>query len=443
MATDRRRSLLNPQDSDAPNTSSSAGAAVAPAPQARQRLASDRAQRASGGGRRTAVTSFHGVPLSRDAIAGRPSPNAVTGTPQGQTLIAGPNRGGYDPGQDARANAVITSPRTEAPPSAMNRPRAEWGTPAAAPAVTTPVAPAGSPQAGMQSVEGGTGYKPLEAGTLGDPNKPGAHRVLITGPNKYETHMTVPWRDEEGVYGQKGAVYNVDSVIGHTGSPHSRPNFFPNPDYAAAGKPAAPAIKPGIGGFSMVGDVAGAPQVPDRLAPVAPPGKVGGIDLSFGGKPIANFGGTPEPQASGIDLSASNLTGMKPVPMTPETAMSPVDRLAAAFPRGGMPATGVPTPPAAPLAVSFGGGTSNQAQDAAAGARTAAGVSNAQAARVGTPTQGNPRPETETSPALDINKTDISSAGFLGGATPATAGARRPLPPPPPTPPPPPPEQQG
>jgi hypothetical protein len=69
------------------------------------------------------------------------------------------------------------------------------------------------------------------------------------------------------------------------------------------------------------------------------------------------------------------------------------------------------------------------------GGQTAAGVSNAQAARIQTPTQGNPIPETETAPVRDINKTEQSSAGFLGGATPATAGPRRPLPPPPPPPP--------
>ena len=381
MAKDRRRPLLNTQDFAAPKTSSATGVATPvkqPAPQrggapyvqaARQQMAQNRANLASGGGRRAAAGDFspaghepgYRMPLSRDAVAGRPSANAVTSTPQGQTLIAGPNRGGYDPNQDARAAA-----RTPA---------------ATVPAATHDAAnigPAGAVQAAMKPVEGGTGYQSIEAGTIGDPNKPGAHRVIITGPNKYETHMNVPWRDTEGVYGQKGAVYNVDSVIGHTGSPHSRPNFFPNPDYAAkvAGPPAA---KPATGGFSMVGDVAGAPQVPERLAPQTQPERTGGVQVAMDGKPVASWGGDPVAQASGVDLSFSNLTGMKGPEMGPQTAQSPVDRLAAVFPPGGAPAMGASRPAVGPAGVpppQWGiqfGGPSNQQQDAGGRAPAPAG----------------------------------------------------------------------
>jgi hypothetical protein len=363
----------------------------------------------------------------------------------------------------------------------MNRPKEDWGTPAPIPGGRTAgvgegqrlvndieanriafdkihgegaAASGGRPQAAMQPVAGGTGYKAIEAGTIGDPNKPGAHRVVITGPNHYETRMTVPWRDEEGIYGKKGAVYNTESVIGHTGSPHSRENFFPNPDYAAqvAGQPA----KPGIGGFSMVGDVAGAPQVPERLAPQTQPEKTGGVQLAMDGKPIINVGGTPVAQASGVDLSFQNLTGMKGPVTGPETAESPVDRLAAVMPAGGLPVQGgrgIPVAPAAPQwGVGFGGGRSNQAQDNTTGVPPAtagpypmgtpnnaqggavpAGVSNKQAANIETATNKNAIAKTETSPQMDINKTDQTTAAFLGGGAPQRTAY---------VPPPPPPEEQ-
>lgn len=406
---------------------------------ARQQMAASRANLASGGGRRA------------------PAVAPATPVPQGQ---------------------VITSPVTGPSPAAMNRPKEDWGTPAPIPGGRTAgvgegqrlvnniesnriafdaahgagAATGGGVQAAMQPVAGGTGYKAIEAGTIGDPNKPGAHRVIITGPNKYETHMNVPWRDEEGIYGKKGAVYNVDSVIGHSGSPHSRENFFPNPDYAA--QVAGPPAKPGVGGFSMVGDVAGAPSVPERLAPVTQPEKTGGVQLAMDGKPIVNFGGTPVAQPSGVDLSFQNLTGMKGPATGPETAQSPVDRLAAVMPAGGLPVqggNGIPVAPAAPTwGVGFGGGRSNQAQDNTTGVPPAAagpypmgtpnnaqggsvpaGVSNKQAANIQTPTNANAIAKTETAPEMDINKTDQTTAAFLGGGAPRRTAYVPPPPPPP------------
>lgn len=376
-----------------------------------------RAQLASGNGTRTPVANVQGVPLTADAIAGRPSADAATSTPQGQTLIGGPGRG-YDPGQDARAAAV-------------NSGRVSGG--------GTSVSAGGG--AGPFRDPYGNRLQNVEAGTMGDPNKPGAHRVVITGPNSFETRQTIPWQDSEGVYGTKGATYNTESVIGHR-TPgdvhdylHTNNDFYPNADYHAA-RLAAGAAAAGVkSGEPDLGKVVGEAGVGDQ--------KPEGRYLDKGGvmTPIENL--TPQErvargQGGFFDNLLHSPAAVKAgVPQTPEETQ-----------RFMPPDTGEPVPGTTPLLPpsqpQYGPNIPKPTGidalvapppfnfAAGAGGSTPAGVSNRQAADIETPTNQNAIAKTETSPELDINKTDQTTAAFLGGGAPQ----RTPYVPPPPPPPP-------
>jgi hypothetical protein len=291
---------------------------------------------------------------------------------------------------------------------------------------------------------------------MGDPNKPGSHRVVITGPNSFETRSAVPWRDEEGVYGTKGATYNVDSVIAHR-TPgnvhdylHTNNEFYPNPDYHAArmaAGAAAAGIKPGepdlgkVVGEAGVGDGNKKPEsrylnqggVMTPIENLTPQERVargqGGFFDNLLHSPAAVKMGVPQTDEERQRFMPP-ATGEGPDVLPPHLPSDPQ--------YGGQPKAPIDnlvTPPAnaGSVVLPFRGSVPTAAPNtqASAGGSTPAGVSNRQAADIETPTNQNAIAKTETSPELDINKTDQTTAAFLGGGAPQrTPYVPPPLPPP-------------
>src|SRR4029077_12410955 len=239
---------------------------------ARQEMAQNRAQRASGGGRRAPAV-------------------APSAPPRGDILL-GPPAGG-------------------ASAAALNRPREEWGAPAA----------------GGTTAQGGKGpFRPIEAGSIGDPRLAGSKRVVITGPNEFRVISRDPY-----YHPQTGQFLGyTEGSITHRGNPHEQlaahQNFYPNPDYAAMFAPSKAEMEKGL-----------TPELPDRgriaQSPSGPVLERGGVAT-----PVENLS-AGERVARGVGGAYDTLTASPAANVAGRVLGAGADRIAGLF-RGGGAAAG-------------------------------------------------------------------------------------------------------